>query len=336
MRGYSCEETKEFFRALKKERDSMTDKKMSWETTRACLVTTLTTKQVESWCSKVEGKFLPLSVYLQQGFKEESVTKCKKEWNDDLEEWCYRVPIKSLSHTETRERIKESVLRQERDASQKKGTKKEDLLDVPTQQKGEQNSQKETKAAEKAANQKVRSNVQLNALAAKGMGVLMKPLDSLERSETKVKALNDPGVEQTHADLLKTLSHSVKEARELVQKHAEQKALPAEEVEALSLPFTAADLKTWPAQVTEVLKSLRPKRKADSDPDGSTPAVPAASPEKTGSPQTSPKAKVAPKKKAAKAKPSPKRRKSTKQPEWICLILFTGAFVTLYLQTWCP
>lgn len=98
------------------------------------MITSLTERAIMSYRGDVECTELPLSVYVSKGWPEEVVKKCESVWSDDYGVWCYKVPIRKQTWSQTDERMESKVLQQEQEASKKntKGRKKEEEdWDVP-------------------------------------------------------------------------------------------------------------------------------------------------------------------------------------------------------------
>ena len=185
----SSEETTKFFADLALQRNELAkDKACAWTTVRASLVTTLAEKRTSTFKQELEGKFLPLAVWEKQRFDAETVKKCPKEENEVLGD-LYCVPMKTISWTETVEKVRQTLLEQERQAAAKKQPKTksktaEEDLDLPapaSSNKEEKNEAKRDKELAQAAKRTVRENAKLNALAAKSLGVLTSQHDSFEK-----------------------------------------------------------------------------------------------------------------------------------------------------------
>lgn len=185
----SPEDQQSFYRKLLEEKKK--DNRMNWQTVRACLITSLTTRQCSSNESQVNTQFLPLSVYLKQGWDESVVKACPSEWSNTYGCTTYQVPIKSQTWKEVFEQIQERVLRQEKDATQgKKGDKKEDL-DLPKASANKTQNEKSGKGAAKAeanaAKKTVTQNQKTQLLAAKCVGQLTSDSSSLQKLRARVQ-----------------------------------------------------------------------------------------------------------------------------------------------------
>ena len=171
--------------------------------------------------------------------------------------------IKALSWEETRERLEESILRHEREASKKRGDKAAADLDVPLQEKGEKGGKVEkdaNKAATAAAKKLVRENDKCYALAAKGVGVYTKPVCQLEKLSAKVNSCAevDEAVKKAFNDLKTRLEDCVEKSRSVVNLHEAQKEKEILQQAALpALPFEQQDLKTLGKQSAVVLRDVR-------------------------------------------------------------------------------
>ncbi|CAE7372097.1 unnamed protein product [Symbiodinium sp. CCMP2592] len=239
----SSEETTKFFADLAQQRTELAkDKSCSWTTVRASLVTTLAEKRTTTFKQELEGKFLPLSVWEKQGFDTDKVKNCPKEENEVLGD-LYCVPIKTISWSETVEKVRQTLLDQERQATAKKQAKgknktAEDLdLPAPASASKEEKPQDFAKQNKRTYQQ----NAKLNALAAKSLGSLTTQQSSLEKLLAKFVG-DKHGCMQT----------------------AEQ---GQQELQPLSLPYDAAELKVLLQQVL-VVRDIRAglakgKRKPD-------------------------------------------------------------------------
>lgn len=191
----STEEQQSFYRKLQEEKKK--DNKMNWQTVKACLITALTTRQCTSNENQLNTQFLPLSVYLKQGWEEAVVKACPSEWSNTYGCTTYQVPIKSQTWKEVFEKIQERVLRQEKEATQQKGKKgdKTEDLDLPKASGGTKgvNPEKAEKAAAKAeatAKKKTLSqNQKTQVLAVKCVGQLT--TDGLALSKLRTRVTDD-------------------------------------------------------------------------------------------------------------------------------------------------
>ena len=185
----SGDETKKFFADLAQQRAELgKDKHCTWSTVRASLVTTMAKKRTSTFKQELEGKFLPLSVWEKQGFCTEVVKKCPKEENPILGD-LYCVPVKSISWTETVEKVRQTLLEHERQATAKRQAKskskaaQEDLdlpAPAPSNKEDKTQEQKDKELAQEAKKSR-RENAKLNALAAKSLGVLTTLHTSFEK-----------------------------------------------------------------------------------------------------------------------------------------------------------
>ena len=206
----SSEETTKFFADLALQRTELAkDKSCSWSTVRASLVTTLAEKRTTTFKQELEGKFLPLSVWEKQGFDTEKVKNCPKEESEVLGD-LYCVPIKTISWSETVEKVRKTLLDQERQATAKKQAKgknktAEDLdLPVPASASKEEKTEDFTKLNKRTYQQ----NAKLNALAAKSLGSLTTQQTSLERLLGKFAGDKDACMHASDSPILLCLSPS--------------------------------------------------------------------------------------------------------------------------------
>ena len=251
----------EFYRALQDKKNPSGP--LGWKTVRATLLTCAVTRHITRAKSLLTGEYLPLSVWTSRGWDAEVVEKQEKEWRDDLGLWTYRVHIKALSWEETHERMEETILRHEREASKKRGDKAAADLDVPLQEKGGKDGKVEkdaNKAATAAAKKLARENDKCYALAAKGVGVYTKPVCQLEKLSAKVNSCAevDEAVKKAFNDLKTRLEDCVEKSRNVVNLHEAQKEKDIQQQVALpALPFEQQDLKTLVKQSVVVLRDAR-------------------------------------------------------------------------------
>ena len=97
LQNLSVEEQHSFFQKLAVEKANAKDSRIDWKTVRACLVTSLTTRQMTENATAVDTQFLPLDVWLKQGWPEQTVRNCPKEWNEQYGCDTYQVPVKSMT-----------------------------------------------------------------------------------------------------------------------------------------------------------------------------------------------------------------------------------------------
>lgn len=259
--GFDQEDAQEFYRALQQKK---TSGPLAWKTVRATLLTSAVTRHFTRAKSLLTGEYLPLSVWTSRGWDADVVEKQEKEWREDLGVWTYRVHIKALSWEETHERMEESILRHEREASKKRGDKGASDLDLPLQEKAKgEKAEKEkdgNKVALAAAKKLVRENDKCSALAAKGVGVYTKPVSQLQKLSAKVSSCPevDEAVKKAFNEVKTRLEHCVEKSRAVVNLAEAQKEKDILEQVALpALPFEQADLKSLVKQSAVVLRDVR-------------------------------------------------------------------------------
>ena len=128
-----CWEQQNFFARIRS--DNANGGRIAWKTVRAALISSLATRQIHTYKQEVEGKILPVSVWVAQGWDEETVKKQPSEWSDALEAWTYQVPIKSVSWADTYERVEQRILEHERNAAQLEGGSKATITETFTEAK---------------------------------------------------------------------------------------------------------------------------------------------------------------------------------------------------------
>ena len=268
MQTYTSAEIADFFRALHAKKP--VDGSLNWQTVKAVMTNTITTRETEISKEKVKGEWLPLSVWETRGWVRETIERQEKKWSNDYEDYIYRIRIASESWEQVHERISESLLRQEREAKKKRGKGGEDL-DVPVDSAPKGDKDKKGQAA--AAKKQERENEKIHALAARAVGAWTKILGQCEKLTDKVNGTADMAVEikSTYEELTAKLQKNMSAARAAINGFEQNKGKPVEEMAALTpLPFQAADVKTVTQQSGVILKEVRkafpkaaPKRKAE-------------------------------------------------------------------------
>ena len=123
LQKLSKEEQVAFFKKLHAEKETH-DGKLNWETVRAQLITSLTTRQITTNSTNVNTKYLPLGVYLKKGWPKEVVEACPSEYNESYGCMTYKVPVKSQDWNVANQKVKERILQQERQATAARTKKK--------------------------------------------------------------------------------------------------------------------------------------------------------------------------------------------------------------------
>lgn len=278
LQSLEPEEQRKFFQRLQQEKKQQQGKAIPWVTVRAELVTTLCTKQVTSNEAKVKTESLPLTVWLARGWERDIVLRCPVEKDEALQVELYKVPVKSQCWKEAHEEIRERILRQEKEASQKKsrgrakaGDAEDEELDLPEppKMKGDEAAKTE-KDAEKKALQIAKKAKGLNAkaamTAAKSVGTLSGDLQAVTKLKDKIQVDIPDGILETTTASLEKLTKwtaACKQALQLAEKAEIQSGAESQPL----LPFDLNDVKMLHKTCVEVQKSLRPllpvpKRKA--------------------------------------------------------------------------
>jgi hypothetical protein len=270
-----------FFKQLHAEKEKR-DGKLNWETVKAQLITSLTTKQITENSTNVNTKFLPLGVYLNKGWPKEVVEACPSEYSDTYGCWTYKVPVKSQDWKVVNQEIRERILVQERQATAVRGKKKakgkdgeedDGELDLPAAaassgKKDANPEAEEKKAAKQQASTEKKNkafNQKVQMLAAKNVGILSQDLSALDKLMGRVPEHELDGqvlelCQKTQAKLKEWIAA----AKLTLQEADHAQALSGEE-KLKELPFEAGDVKTQHLSVGEILKTLRkslPVRKA--------------------------------------------------------------------------
>ena len=260
-----------FFRKLHEERKANPDNRLNWQSVRASLISTLTTRQMTESSTTINSEFLPLSVWVARGWDAATVKRNSSEWSNELDTWTYQVPVKSKTWKETYAQVEERVLRQEREATLRRASKKgkdaggaesDGELDVPKASAGKENKSEdnaEKKEAQRlaAAQRKAKgTNQKLQILSAKALAPLAQDLQSLQRLRARVTDEVPSGVESTYQEQLEKLKTWNQAAKQTVAQWEDPKVQTGE-VELTALPFDMGDVKTLHKTVQEVQSSLK-------------------------------------------------------------------------------
>ncbi|CAL1155998.1 unnamed protein product [Cladocopium goreaui] len=280
LQNLSVEEQHSFFQKLAVEKANAKDSRIDWKTVRACLVTSLTTRQMTENATAVDTQFLPLDVWLKQGWPEQTVRNCPKEWNEQYGCDTYQVPVKSMTWKQTYQAVEERILRQEKEATAKrmarprgpKEAEPEAALDLPAPEaakKGDASAAAEKKAARAEAAQEKKnqaSNQKMQLLAAKAVAPLAQDLQSLTKLRARVPADLPEPIQAVYEDNVGKLQRWSQAAKGLL-KDWEEEAAQTGKVALTAPPFDMADVKCLHKTVVEVQANLRqhlpvPKAKA--------------------------------------------------------------------------
>ena len=200
LQNLSVEEQHSFFQKLAVEKANTKDSRIDWKTVRACLLTSLTTRQMTENSAAVDTQFLPKDVWLKQGWPEQTVLNCPKEWNEQYGCDTYQVPVKSMTWKQTYQAVEERILRQEKEATAKRkarprgagAAEPEEALDLPAPEpakNGDSSAAAEKKAARAEAAQDKKnqaSNQKMQLLAAKAVAPLAQDLQALTKLRARV------------------------------------------------------------------------------------------------------------------------------------------------------
>ena len=265
--GFSVEEQKTFFQRLHEEKKKRADGRLPWTTVRASLITAMTARSVTGYKSEVQGKKLPMDVWIAKGWSKETVERMPSEYSEEYGCQVYQLKIQQETWSDVFERMESRVLEQEQRAARKKGKKGGDVggVDIPVDQdtggrKGNPDKEAKTHAA---SQKKIKAqNVAQSNRAAKAMGPLNAASTSLNRMWDKAQKHLDKvpqGVQDSVKGILTELEHWSSAARACVNQQESNKTLPEEsEVCGLApLPFTPEELKTKVKQANEVCKAVR-------------------------------------------------------------------------------
>eukprot|EP00435_Cladocopium_sp_Y103_P058471 s2325_g20.t1 len=261
---WSSPECHAFFQKLKEEKKDQGN--LQWATIRALLVCKMTERKITTFAATTEVTPLPLSVLLAQGWEEEVVKRFESETSETYGVEVYKVPITKFSWKDIFESVEEKVLQQEKEASKRKGAKRnqDEDMDVPVAA-GSGGKEKDNKSSEKKELQELRKRTAHNAKVAAQAAKAMGPLATAEASLTKLLAKADgkEGIDQAALTLCQEKLAEVttwgKECRSAVNAQDKNKALPAHEAQERleDLPFAAPDLKATLSQITEGQKAVK-------------------------------------------------------------------------------
>ena len=300
LENFTPEEQRDFFRKLAEEKQGAGNGRIPWSTIRASLLTAMTNRTMSGYRSDVQGKKLPLEVWVSKGWKEETIRRMPSEFSEDYGCDVFQVKVQQETWFEANEKMRERIVQQEQQATKKKagkataGDNNLNDLDLPAaapdNNKKSENKEAKTQAA--ALKKLQAENLRVSTRAAKAVGLLQSNCTSLGRLCVRAEKCPEhvpAAVRETARSVLTKLESWAKDARACMNKDESQKSLPeGAELQALALAFSPEDLKTTLKQCAEVGKSIR-----------------------THLPQKVPKAKAAPGSKPETEEKEPKRRRVT-------------------------
>ena len=269
LENFTPEEQRDFFRKLAEEKQTAGNGRVPWSTIRASLLTAMTNRTVNGYRSDVQGKKLPLEVWMSKGWKEETIRRMPSEFSEEYGCDVYQVKVQQETWFEANEKMRERMVQQEQQATKKKGGKANagdnslNDLDLPAAAAPDSNkSQKKEAKTQAAALKKLQAeNLRISTRAAKAVGPLQSNCTSLGRLCVRAEKCQEhvpPAVRETAQTVLTKLESWAKDARACMNKDESQKSLPeGSELQALALAFSPEDLKTTLKQCAEVSKSVR-------------------------------------------------------------------------------
>ena len=259
---WSSPECHAFFQKLKEEKKDQGT--LQWATIRAVLVRKMTERKISTFAATTEVTPLPLSVLLAQGWEEQVVKKFESETSETYGVEVYKVPITKFTWKDIFESVEEKVLQQEKEASKRKVSKRnqEEDMDVPV---AAGSCEKDDKLKEKKEQQELRKRTAHNGKVAAQAARAMGPLATAEASLSKLLAKADgkEGIDQAALKLCQEKLAEVaawgKDCRCAVNAQEKNKGLAAHEAQERmdDLPFQAADLKATLSQISESQKALK-------------------------------------------------------------------------------
>ena len=267
--NFSVQEQRTFFQQLQEEKKKRIDGRLPWSTVRASLITAMTTRSVTGYKSEVQGKKLPMDVWMAKGWSKETVERMPSEYSEEYGCQVYQLKVQQETWSDIFERMESRVLEQEQRVTAKKGKKggngEVEGLDLPAEQETRDPKANPDKAAKThaATQKKIRAqNLAQGNRAAKAMGPLNAASTSLTRIWARAQKHMDnvpPGVQASATGILSELEQWSSAARACVNQQETNKTLSEDtEVCALApLPFTPEELKTKVKQATEVCKAVK-------------------------------------------------------------------------------
>ena len=198
-RGFSQEETHDFYRSLKEEK---TDGRLTYKTLRAVLVKKLTERRIKRFASQVEVEWLPASVLLSRGWDQATLDRFEKEHGEEYGCDVYRVPTRKVTWSEVFESVQDQLLEQEKAISMTRAQAKKGEMDVPVTEATSAGQKGKTaeKAAEQAAKRMRTQNGKVAQEAGKWIAPLRKLPDALAKVVKQAQSAGDR-YEGTKADL---------------------------------------------------------------------------------------------------------------------------------------
>ena len=205
-------------------------------------------------------------MYLTRGWLRETVERFPHEYSEEYGEDVYSIPVKSMTWSEAFETVSEKILQLEKEATQKKQSKKaaqESALDVPTAAalKGNKDDKKSERQEAQAAKRVLAQNLRVSSDAAKALGLTAGLENQLSKMIAKGKAAE--GVDTDAMTLCEKRLENIetwnKAAQVAVQVQERNKLLgDSVSPEALpALPFTLPDLKVKLKQTKEGMKAVK-------------------------------------------------------------------------------
>ena len=131
LENFTPEEQRDFFRKLAEEKQSSGNGRVPWSTVRASLLTAMTNRTMSGYRSDVQGKKLPLEVWVSKGWKEETIRRMPSEYSEEYGCDVFQVKVQQETWFEANEKMRERIVQQEQQATKKKGSKAENDLDLP-------------------------------------------------------------------------------------------------------------------------------------------------------------------------------------------------------------
>ena len=246
-RGFSQEETQDFYRVLEGGEDRWTPD-LQDDPRGACEEAYGSAHQAV----QVEVELLPRSVLLSRGWDDAALDRFEREHSEEYGCEVYRVPTRKLTWSEVFESVQEQLLEQEKGLSMTRAQAKKSDMDVPVME-ATTAGQKGGTSAEKAAEQAAKRLQTQNQKVAQEVGKWIAPLRKLPDSLGKVvKQVQSPGAHfhgtKEDLDLLEDLVRKAQawggaasRALLLDQQNADAQKAGVAATPLEPLPYTAAE-----------------------------------------------------------------------------------------------
>ena len=110
LQTFSTQDTESFYREMHKKRQAASNGRLTWETIKATVTTSLCEKEIQEHKQKVKGKYLPEEVWVKKGWSKDTIHQADSEWNEKLKVRTYRVDVKELSWSDVFQQVTQRLL----------------------------------------------------------------------------------------------------------------------------------------------------------------------------------------------------------------------------------